>query len=41
MNLVNFNDDGTYTYKNGAGALKGTFLFDDGMVALWGRRSTA
>ncbi|VGO18166.1 polysaccharide lyase family 8 super-sandwich domain-containing protein [Pontiella sulfatireligans] len=34
MNLVDFNDNGTYEHINGAGALKANFFFDDGMVAL-------
>ena len=36
MSMVEYNSDlsGSYTHENGAGALKATFFFDDGMVAL-------
>ncbi|VGO18191.1 polysaccharide lyase family 8 super-sandwich domain-containing protein [Pontiella sulfatireligans] len=36
MQIVQFDPDGSGSYEfiNGAGALKGTFFFDDGMVAL-------
>ncbi|MEM9081158.1 MAG: polysaccharide lyase family 8 super-sandwich domain-containing protein, partial [Verrucomicrobiota bacterium] len=36
LEMVQFdsNDSGSYSPINGAGALKGTFFFDDGMVAL-------